>query len=178
MGKDTVILERRFVPAGKRILKEGEEGFCAYLIQSGKVQVYTEHNGKRVKLAELGTGQIFGELALIFDEPRSATVEAIEDCNFIIITRSNLKHKMERSDATIRAIMEMLTRRIVSTNNSLFCQNESIEDLMSASSIIYENVLKTLPRAQQNAFQDAVLPKLDACLEAMRDFKKSMDENQ
>lgn len=171
MAKDSVILERSFVPAGKLILREGEEGNCAYLIQSGSVKVYTEHNGKKVELAKLGVGQIFGELALIFDEPRTASVQALEDCNLIVITRSTLNYKMERSDPTIQSILEMLTQRIITTNNSLLRQKSDIEDLTDTTRVIYQNILTSLPRVHQKEFQSSVLPKLDAFLETVRGFQ-------
>ncbi len=171
MAKDSVILERSFVPKGKLVLREGEEGNCAYLIQSGSVKVYTEHNDKKIELAKLGVGQIFGELALIFDEPRTASVQALEDCNLIVITRSTLNYKMERSDPTVQSILEMLTQRIITTNNSLLRQKSDIDDLTDTTRVIYQNILTSLPRAQQKEFQAAVLPKLDAFLEAVRGFK-------
>ncbi len=171
MGKDSVILERRFVPEGTLVLEEGEDGTCAFLIQSGSVSVFTEHEGKKIELAQLGLGQIFGELALIFDEPRSASVMALEDCNLIVITRSTLEYKMSRSDPTVQSIVQMLTQRIISTNNSLLREKSDIEDLIDTSRIIYQNILKSLPRSEQEGFQAAVLPKMDAFLEELRGFK-------
>ena len=69
-SKDTIILERRFVPEGTLVMRQGEEGYSAYLIQSGSVGIYSEQDGRKVELARLQAGQIFGEMALIFDEPR------------------------------------------------------------------------------------------------------------
>ena len=104
MVKDTIILERCFVPEGKLVVKEGEDGNCAYLIQSGSVTVFTYNEGARIDLANFEAGEIFGELALIFDEPRSASVVANEDCNLIVITRNTLKHKLDNSDPTVKEI--------------------------------------------------------------------------
>lgn len=177
MGNDSHILEKHVVPAGSLIVKEGEEGNCAYLIQTGKVSVFTHDGKKRVELASLGAGQIFGEMALIFDEPRTASVEAVESCSLILITRNHMKSKLERSDPTVQAIMEMLTQRIVSTNNTLLNKKEGVEDLSNACRIIYQNVVHSLPSEQQQNFQGAVLPKLEACLEAISDFQKSIAEN-
>ena len=57
MGRDSVILERRFIPGGHLLIEEGEVGNCAYLIQSGTVSVYSDDGGKRVELATLGPGR-------------------------------------------------------------------------------------------------------------------------
>lgn len=172
MSKDTVILERRFVPEGTLIMRQGEEGNCAYLIQSGTVKVYTENDGKRVDLAKLTAGEIFGEMALIFDESRSASVKAIEDCNLIILTRQTLQQKLERSDPTVRAIITMLTQRVITSNNEVINKKSDIQDMIDTTKIIYQNVLAALPRSQQRTFQNGVLPKLDDFFNAIRSFQE------
>ncbi len=116
MAKDRVILERRFVPKGSVIIKEGEEAYSAYLIQSGKVGVYTLKDGRQVQLAELGMGEICGEMALIGEDSRAANVKTLEDCNLIVITRSAFEEKLRHSDPTIRAVMHMLIKRLKTSN--------------------------------------------------------------
>lgn len=177
MPKETVILERRYVPKGTLVVKEGDDANCAYLIQSGSVSVFTYNDGQRMELAEFDVGQIFGELALIFDEPRSASVIANEDCNLIVITRQTLKQKLDNSDPTVKAIVEMLTKRILSVNNALVAKQSSVDDLINTSRIIYQNVLTSLPRSQQREFQSAVLPKLDGFLDSIREFQANNDDS-
>lgn len=172
MSKDTIILERRFVPEGTLIMRQGEDGNCAYLIQSGTVKVYTEHDGKKIDLAKLGAGQIFGEMALIFNEKRSASVKAVDDCNLIILTRQTLKQKLERSDPTVRAIVTMLTQRVITANNEVINKKSDIQDLIDTTRIIYQNTLAGLPRSQQRTFQNGVLPKLDDFFNAIRSFQE------
>ena len=176
MARDTVILERRYVPKGTLVLKEGEDGNCAYLVQSGSVTVFTYNDGNRIDLAKFDVGQIFGELALIFDEPRSASVVADEDCNLIVITRQTLKQKLDNSDPTVKAIVEMLTKRILSVNNTLVNKQSDIDDLVNTSRIIYQNILTSMPRSKQREFQGAVLPKLDEFLDAIREFQDASTE--
>lgn len=172
MSKDTIILERRFVPEGTLIMRQGEDGNCAYLLQSGVVKVFTENDGKRVDLAKLRAGEIFGEMALIFDEKRSASVKAIEDCNLIILTRQTLQQKLERSDPTVRAIVSMLTQRVISANNEVINKKSNIQDMIDTTRIIYQNVLAGLPRSQQRTFQNGVLPKLDDFFNSIRSFQE------
>lgn len=176
-GRDTVILERRFVPRGATVMKEGEPGTCAYLIQSGTVRIVTKNqeDGREVELARLGAGQIFGEMALIFDGPRTASVQAAEDCNLIILTRESFRHKLNKSDPTIKAIIEMLTRRIIDSNNTLISKKSDIDDMLLTANTIYQNVLQALPRPQQRTFQNAVVPKLKDFLDTVRSFRDRFD---
>jgi len=129
MSRDRIILERRFVPKGSVIIEEGDEGYSAYLIQSGEVEVYSlNEEGREISLARLGTGEICGEMALISDGIRTASVRAVQDCNLVIITRVAFKEKLKRSDTTIQAVVHMLIRRIISSNKERLDQAEYEED--------------------------------------------------
>lgn len=172
MAKSISILERRFVPKGTTVVHQGDAGYSAYLLQSGSVSVFTLDNGREVELAKLEVGQIFGEMALIFDEPRSASVKTLEDCNLIVITRDAFKGKLDRSDPTIRAIVSMLTQRILTANNAMINRKETLDDLRETSRIIYENFITALPANQQRSFESSVLPKLDEFMEAVQAFQE------
>ena len=168
--KDTVVLERTYVPAGTALIEEGELGAKAYIIQSGEVRVYTEHEGKQVELSILGAGQIVGEMALIFDGPRTASVVATEDCNLIVITRQQFQEKLAATDTTIRAVTYMLGKRIIESNNSLVNKQTSIGDLTDTARIIYQNILLSLPDNQKKEFREKVLPTLEGFLDSVKDF--------
>lgn len=89
-GKDIKTLtgmgERRQWAKGGQIISQGDEGNALYLILSGKVKVvlYGEE-GKEIVLSIMKEGDVFGEMALFDGEPRSASVEAIEDVECFII---------------------------------------------------------------------------------------------
>lgn len=78
----------RNYPAGQVIVSEGQTGLGLYCIQSGRVKV-TKHsaNGER-DIREMGPGETFGELALLDDKPRSATVTAIEPTTAVLLDKS------------------------------------------------------------------------------------------
>lgn len=173
---ENAVLERRFVAKGAVIIKEGETGNSAFLVQSGSVKVFVDYEGRQIELAQLGPGQIFGEMALVFDEKRSATVETVEDTNLIVITRQTLEEKLRKSDPTIRAIVPMLMKRIVQTNNALLSRHADVKTLLDVVRNIYDIILTSLPRTQQQSFQNGVLPKLNQFLEAVRAFEDRYTE--
>lgn len=72
--------------AGTRVISAGESGFTMYVILSGSVRV----SSGEVEFATLGPGDFFGEVALVDDGPRSADVTALQDCQFLCITRMTL----------------------------------------------------------------------------------------
>lgn len=169
--KDTVILDRRFVPKGAVIIKEGEFGNQAFLVQSGAVRVFVKSDDREVELAKLGTGQIFGEMALIFDGPRTASVQASEDCNLIVISRQQFEDKLRSTDPTIKAVVNMMARRILDVNNSLINKKNDLDALKEATRVIYQNVAGGLKGAQLRAFQSGVVPKIEGMLEALEAFE-------
>ena len=70
---------------GTIVFEEGSRGSEAYLISSGKVRVFRTKNGLKVPLAVLGQNQIFGEMGMIDERPRSASVEALEDTEAVVV---------------------------------------------------------------------------------------------
>lgn len=176
MNSSPEILERRFVKKGKTVIREGEPGNSAFLIQSGLVRVYMTHGDRQIELANLGPGQIFGEMALVFDEKRTATVETLEDCNMIVITRSVLDDKLRKSDPTVRAIVPMLMKRIIMSNNAVLSRHADVKTLLDVVRNIYDIISGSLPKTQQATFQNAVLPKLDQFLSAVRTFEEKYSE--
>jgi len=77
---------QKFAP-GERIVTQDENGLCMYVILTGSVRVHTKAGAQEVELAILRTGDFFGELSLVDDGPRSATVDAIEETQALRITR-------------------------------------------------------------------------------------------
>ncbi len=73
---------------GEKIVTQGEEaGHAMYVIISGRVRVHYSSQDREIDLAELSNGDFFGELALVDDGPRSATVVAMEPTQTIQISR-------------------------------------------------------------------------------------------
>lgn len=80
------------------IFREGDVGNCAYLISSGSVDISIKKDGVLILIDRLGSGQIFGELALLDGAPRSATATTETGCQLRLITKEFLDREMERLD--------------------------------------------------------------------------------
>lgn len=81
------LVETTHVPAGQCIVRQDEPGDCMYLVVEGKAKVVHRRGDKQVQLATLAPGDFFGELALVDEGPRSANVEALEDCTLVKLER-------------------------------------------------------------------------------------------
>ena len=88
-------LKRFEVPAGTVIIRRDESGEECYLLQSGRVEVLARGvSGDEYHLATLGPGSLLGEAALLTDEPRNATVRALEPCTLLALRRADLLETM------------------------------------------------------------------------------------
>lgn len=102
------VLDRRNFRAGTRIFAEGSRGGCAYLVQSGRVEISTERDGETRILGSVGPGGIFGEMALIDGQPRMATATAVEGTVCVIIGEETFRGKIEKADPFIRRLLALL----------------------------------------------------------------------
>lgn len=171
--KETVVLERRFFPAGHSIIKQGDAGTVAYLVQSGKVEVFNETEDRRMTLATLGPGEFFGEMALIAEEPRAASVDAKTDTQLIIVTRGALHDKLERSDKTIQALVKMMIKRLTSTNDALLNENPTTQDLLRGARLIFERMMSTsLAPKHKSLFRKTVVPSFEDFEKKVKEFEK------
>jgi hypothetical protein len=97
--------------AGTVLITEGEAGDKFYLLADGAVEASMRGSrGQKVSIAVLGAGEIFGEAALLFDEPRSATVTVLRPSTFLTLTRAQFEALMaDQSD--LRAAMQAVAER-------------------------------------------------------------------
>ena len=96
------------VRAGDVIMAEGEKGRSIYVVVSGRVSV--TRGGKR--LAELGSGEVVGELAAFDPGPRSATVRALEAVHLLELENRQVESMMMHDVEMLRAVTRMLCRRL------------------------------------------------------------------
>jgi CRP/FNR family transcriptional regulator, cyclic AMP receptor protein len=104
---------RRNFPKGRMIVAEGEPSQSLYILLSGRAKVQrSDSEGKEVILAVLGPGEFFGEMSLIDDAPRSASVITLESCDFMAINKDGFKAMMTQSTEMCMQIMKGLVKRL------------------------------------------------------------------
>lgn len=98
--------------AGQDIVRQGDTGVGAFIIRSGRVEVIQERDGRTERLGELRAGDVFGEMALLDEFPRSATVRALEPSTCLGIQRWHFKGILESHPQLALAMLPVLTRRL------------------------------------------------------------------
>jgi CRP-like cAMP-binding protein len=110
LAKRTEDLE---VEPGKVLCREGEPAQEFFVIIDGEVEV--TRNGERIRT--LGPGDFFGEIALLEDIPRTATVTAITPLRFFVLTRQSFWSMVESMPDVDRKILRALAKRALATSD-------------------------------------------------------------
>jgi CRP-like cAMP-binding protein len=118
-----VAIPRSF-PAGVRVFHEGDRSDACYLVRTGDLRVTREHSdGRAIALATLGPGDIFGELAMLDGQARSASVETLSDSELLALTAADFRRLLaEHSEISVKLIIA-LTRRLRETNERVARQS-------------------------------------------------------
>ncbi len=95
-------------PAGYVICQIGDPGDCAYLVESGSIEVLSQ-SGRAI--AVIKAGEIFGEVALLDQLPRTATLRTLEPTALLRIDRSHVQELLKRTDPVIRHLLTLLLER-------------------------------------------------------------------
>jgi len=104
---------RRSYPKGRTIVAEGEPSQSMYILLAGRAKVQrSDSEGKEVILAVLSSGEFFGEMSLIDDAPRSASVITLEPCEFMAVSKEAFKAMLVQSPEVTMAVMRGLVRRL------------------------------------------------------------------
>ena len=103
------------------IFTEGSPGDCAYMIDGRRIAIISGKNihGKHKVLAVLSTNAIFGEMALIDEDVRTATAFALEDCKLSVITPKTLHYLIENEPLTLGPLLGVLSQRLRQTTKLL-----------------------------------------------------------
>ncbi len=116
-------MEKKVYSPGQDIFTENDKGTEMYLIDSGSVEVFIERKGKRIERAKLSEGDFFGEMAILREDTRSATVRPVDKTALLALSR-DVVSKLIETDGKLAAkfllnLSEVLAQRIANTNKEV-----------------------------------------------------------
>ncbi len=114
----------RSFPAGTRVFHEGDNSDACYIVSDGSFRVTREHSdGRAITLATLGPGEIFGELAMLDGDRRSASAEAITDGTLLALPANDVRGLLARNPEIALKLVAGLVRRLRAANMRLSRQS-------------------------------------------------------
>lgn len=129
------------VPAGTVLFKDGDVGTQMFVIQSGKVKISKKVGDVEKTLAILPAGEFFGEMAILNNEPRTASAEVVEDSQLLVIDPKTF-------EAMIKGNTEIAVRMIKKLSQRLKQADEQIENLMIKDN--NTKIISTLAKIAEN----------------------------
>lgn len=112
LGKIAETVQMEYLPTEHIIFNQGDVGEKMYIIKTGKVQVIRDDN----IVASLENNAFFGEMALVSDEVRNATIRTASDVELLTLNKNDFKRLME----TERSIAEIVSYEVVKRSNEIF----------------------------------------------------------
>jgi CRP-like cAMP-binding protein len=107
-------------PAGTLIVAQDETGDAMFVLVSGRARVALfGESGRELTLSMLSPGDAFGEMALLDDRPRSASVQAVDDTTLLMISRETFRQHLEAHPLTAMRLVAELTRRLRAADETI-----------------------------------------------------------
>lgn len=145
------------IPAKTTVFKEGDKGDALYIVKSGKINILKRtSSGVDSVLVSLGKGAVIGDMAIIDEQPRSASIATIPESTFLIITKEDFRSLLAEVPEISFQILRLTTERLRSTNVHL--------KELEASTNQMEDVIRVITKIARKSN----LLSLNASIEAAR----------
>lgn len=146
--------KRQIYEQGEVIMHQGEMGEHAYLIEEGQVEIFMEQNGQEVVLGRRGAGAIVGEMAIVDNKVRTASVRAVTPSTLLAISREDFGRRLAHADPVMKMVMQVILARyravLHGTPESL-ASAEKLEKEANVSDKAFETIRMT------HDFREAIL---------------------
>jgi CRP/FNR family cyclic AMP-dependent transcriptional regulator len=106
------VVDRQSFPAGDYIFMAGDKADCAYIVQEGSVSIVKNAGGETTVLSSIPKGGIFGEMALIDNEPRMASARMEKGGTLIVVNRAAFEMRLSKADPFIRTLLRIFVDTI------------------------------------------------------------------
>jgi CRP-like cAMP-binding protein len=144
-AKPGELLSRIPIEKDKVIFREGHDGSDAFVVESGRIGVFKTTDGKPVRLAVLEKGAVFGEMAAITGERRTATTIALEASVLVKISRTTIQQKIAACDPFIKALIAILINNLSRVNERYATTNKMAEKLLNDLKAAQEKSVEEKP---------------------------------
>lgn len=145
------------IPPKNMVFKEGDKGDALYIVKNGKVNILKRNSsGADSVLVSLGKGAVIGDMAIIDEQPRSASVATVQETTFLILTKDDFRNLLADVPEISFQILKLTTERLRATNIHL--------KELEASTNQMEDVIRVITKIARKSN----LLSLNASIEAAR----------
>lgn len=168
------MLTREVFYDGDKLIEQGSQGNRAFYIESGDAEVFVREKGEDLKVAELGPGDIVGEMALITNAPRSATVVAKSTLNVSVISRTDMMKRLESyNDPVLKTLLDALIERLQEANLKQAEYSSELNFYQKQMIGLFDKMPIGLSVEKQNDFKKEIVPVLNQLEDILNRYKNS-----
>ena len=138
------------LPAGEALMKQGEPGDSAFVVLKGEFAIHKQSGQSLIKINVRSPGDVLGEMALLSQAPRSATVTAVTDCETLCISKDAFEKLLSTSSTAALAVLHWVMTRLTQ-NEALLHQQERMAALGTLSAGLAHELNNPAAAAQRSA---------------------------
>ena len=148
--------------ANKTLFNEGDQGNAVFIIETGRVAIVKTIDGKKVQLATLKAGELFGEMALVDGSPRMASAVTLEPSVIARIPREIFEAKLAGFDPFLRALVEILINNLRNVHTAYMKRARSVPDHVAVLRHNLDGFRRSVEKIDDAALRDAAAKRLAA----------------
>lgn len=164
--------------ADKALFHEGDQGNAVFIVEKGSVAIIKTVDGKRVQLATLRAGEMFGEMALVDGSPRMASAVTLEACVIARIPREIFEAKLAGFDPFLRALVEILIKNLRNVHTAYMKRPRSIPDHIAVLRHSLDGFQQSAERIDDAALRDAAAKRLVAVASILDELEQILEKHQ
>lgn len=158
---------------GKVLFEQGAPSHEAYFVEKGRVSVSITEDSQTMKLAEIGEGEMFGEMGVLDSETRMATVTALENTTLTVITTEDLKRRIgETEDKYIRSLLLTLIRRLRASGKEQVRHYKNLVQFQNRIAGLADKAGSVGEAIDREGFAAEVTPLLDQLDKVLDKYRK------
>lgn len=169
-------IEKKFYQKDELVFEEGQAGECAFIVEMGMVEIFKVVEGERVRLATMGEGELFGEMAVIDGSPRMANARAAEDSVIVYLPQKFFDSKLQKYDPVMRSMIQILLDNLRNVHKVYMHRPRDIEDYLNAMSFHADGFQKYLEKLPNEASRTKGLTELQKIGASIKRLREEFDE--
>lgn len=120
---------------GEILFSQGDIGDCMYVIQDGEAEVVRVTEGRETRVAVMHSGDLFGEMAILHKEQRSATVRALTELTVLTIDKRTFLRRVQEDPSLAFTVLHLMSRRVKALDTEIAELREKLKAFESRDSM-------------------------------------------
>jgi hypothetical protein len=158
---------------GRPVFEQGAPSSQAFYVEEGRLEVVMEEDGYEIRLAEIGPGEIFGEMGVLEEEARFASVRAIEKSVVLAIPKTEMEAKIAKiDDKIVTSLIEILISRLRSAGRGQLHYYKNLASFQNKMGGIMAKAGNGIDAHRRKEFSNEISPLLDQMDAILDKYKK------